>query len=158
MGLQLPVRFKSLPSFKASGLKEPSFLHECSHPYLLCQGPEDVFNLEHKGFPLYWEVNTGDVKLTGIEKTGGWLDVSVPEFGVTMAMKDMAYMYPKELSYDAATQSLTAWIWPDDCLDLARSWRAGIGPARFRMARRHAGRERDPRDHVCFSWPRRRPV
>lgn len=130
MGLQLPVRFKSLPSFKASGLKEPSFLHECSHPYLLCQGPEDVFNLEHKGFPLYWEVNTGDVKLTGIEKTGGWLDVSAPEFGVTMAMKDMAYMYPKELSYDAATQSLTAWIWPDhggQVLDLrASGWPDGM--------------------------------
>lgn len=130
IGLALPVNFKELPSFRASGFDTPSPLQKHAQANLLTQGPEDVFNLEYKGFPLNWEVNNGDKKMTGLQKTGGWMDVSTPQFGVTLVMKDMAYMYPKELSYDASGKLLSAWIWPDhgnQVLDLrASGWTDGM--------------------------------
>ncbi|MBX2924675.1 MAG: hypothetical protein KF746_20910 [Chitinophagaceae bacterium] len=135
MGLQLPVNFKHSPSFKASGLGYPSPLAKKEQAYLLSQGAEDVFNLEHKGFPLSWEVNAGDKKINGVEKTAGWIDVSNAEFGVTLVMKDMAYMYPKELSYDAEKKLLNTWLWPDhgkQVLDLrASGWPDGMQGVSF---------------------------
>lgn len=135
MGLQLPVNFKQLPSFKAAGLSHPATLSKHDQAYLLSQGPEDVFNLEHNGFPLNWEVNAGKEKASGIQKTNGWIDVSSPEFGVTLVMKDMAYMYPKELSYNAGKKLLAAWLWPDhgkQVLDLrASGWPDGMQGVSF---------------------------
>jgi len=135
MALQLPVNFRQPPFFKASGIENQLRLGQRDHAYLLSQGPEDVFNLEHKGFPLNWEVKTGDKIITGIQKTGGWIDVSTPEFGVTLVMKDMAYMYPKELSYNVENKLLAAWIWPDhgkQVLDLrASGWPDGMQGVSF---------------------------
>lgn len=130
MGLSLPLNFKALPKFKAAGLDNPVVLKNEDNPYLFNTGPSDVFHLEHKSFPLDWEVNTGVQSIKGTEKTDGWIDVSSNKFGVTMAMKDMAYMYPKELSYQADTKSLNAWMWPDHgnlVLDLrASGWPNGM--------------------------------
>lgn len=129
MGLKLPLNFDQMPLFKAAGLTQPQQLN-IKDTYLYTKGPEDVFNLEHEGFPLSWEVGVGDKKVTGIKKTAGWIDISTPKFGVTVAMKDMAYMYPKELSYDVRNKSVNAWMWPDhggQVLDLrASGWSDGM--------------------------------
>lgn len=129
MGLKLPLNFEEMPLFNAAGLTHPQQLN-LKNAYLYTKGPEDVFNLEHEGFPLSWEVGVDDKKETGIKKTGGWIDISTAKFGVTVAMKDMAYLYPKELSYDVRNKTVNAWMWPDhggQVLDLrASGWSDGM--------------------------------
>src|SRR5690606_3823626 len=123
-GLKLPLHFSIQPSFTSPGKGESVKLKSGGSAYLLTQGPENVFNLEHKGFPLNWESVAVNKKKSGTDKTGGWIDVSTEKFGVTLAFRDMAMKYPKELSFDASKNLLNAWIWPDhgkQVLDLRAS-------------------------------------
>ena len=114
IGLSLPVELGKDVKFTAAGMTGAAAPASGDVARLFCTGPADVFNLEYKGFPLDWQVLVGqEVLAKGIEKTGGWIDVTGERFGVTISMKDMAYMYPKELSYDAERKALTAWLWPD---------------------------------------------
>ncbi len=135
IGLKLPLAFDTPPKFKASGLTKQVSLIKKDNAYLFNTGPHDVFHLEYKSFPLNWEVKAGNQNITGTEKTGGWIDVSSEKFGVTMSMKDMAYKYPKELSYNANENSLNAWMWPDHgnlVLDLrASGWPYGMQGVSF---------------------------
>ncbi|MEH6681439.1 MAG: hypothetical protein V7724_12890 [Sediminicola sp.] len=130
MGLCLPLNFKKDPIFRAAGLPIGETTSKKDTSYLFNTGPHNVFNLEYKGFPLDWKVESGNSVVKGTEKTGGWVDVSSDKFGVTLSMKDMAYMYPKELSYIGEEKSLNAWIWPDHgdlVLDLrASGWKKGM--------------------------------
>lgn len=135
MGLSLPLNFKKTPKFRASGLLTRENLSKKDTAYLFNTGPHNVFNLEYKGFPLDWEVNTGKKVIQGTEKTGGWIDVSSDKFGVTLSIKDMAYMYPKELSYSEGEKALNAWLWPDHgdlVLDMrASGWSKGMQGVSF---------------------------
>ncbi|MEQ6122504.1 T9SS type A sorting domain-containing protein [Reichenbachiella sp. MALMAid0571] len=130
MGLTLPLDFTSAPKFKAAGLPKDVTVGNADNAYLYNAGPEDVFHLEHNSFPLYWKVQAGTQNVEGTQKTDGWIEVNSGKFGVTMVMKDMAYKYPKELSYNGDGKSLTAWMWPDhgnQVLDLrASGWDYGM--------------------------------
>ncbi len=130
LGLSLPLNFEGEPQFRAAGLSTAEKISKRDTSYLFNSGPSNVFNLEHKGFPLDWTVEAGKKVAKGIEKTDGWIDVSSDKFGVTLAIKDMAYMYPKELSYIGKEKSLNAWIWPDHgdlVMDLrASGWEKGM--------------------------------
>ncbi|MFK5971657.1 MAG: hypothetical protein QM485_00065 [Flavobacteriaceae bacterium] len=130
IGLELPLNFESPQKFSASGLSKQEELKKGGNAYLFNTGPHDVFHLEHKGFPLDWEVGIGKKTIQGTEKTDGWIDVSSDKFGVTLSIKDMAYKYPKELSYLSENNSLNAWMWPDHgglVLDLrASGWPKGM--------------------------------
>lgn len=130
MGLTLPLAFPSTQKFKAAGLPDQVTLSNTHNAYLYNTGPEDVFHLEHNSFPLDWKVEAGTQKVRGTQKTEGWIEVNSEKFGVTMVMKDMAYKYPKELSYNSDEKSLTAWMWPDhgnQVLDLrASGWDFGM--------------------------------
>ena len=135
IGLKLPLDFSSSARFKAAGLSEQVKFSNTDNAYLHTTGPEDVFNLEYKSFPLTWKVETGSQNATGTEKTEGWIQVDTEKFGVTMAIKDMAYKYPKEISYNENDKALTAWIWPDHgnrVLDLrASGWEYGMQGVSF---------------------------
>jgi len=114
MGLALPLAFDGPPKFSAAGAGGVSQLGARENAYLFSTGPHDVFHLEHKGFGLDWEAGAGKgAPKRGREKTAGWIDVTGARFGMTASFRDMAYKYPKELSYDAKAKALTAWIWPD---------------------------------------------
>jgi len=114
MGLALPLAFDGPPKFSAAGARGASQMGAGENAYLFSTGPHDVFHLEHKGFGLDWEAGAGKgAPKRGREKTAGWIDVTGARFGVTASFRDMAYKYPKELSYDAKAKALTAWIWPD---------------------------------------------
>tara|TARA_R110002050_G_scaffold223672_2_gene359550 strand:- start:24415 stop:27138 length:2724 start_codon:yes stop_codon:yes gene_type:complete len=135
IGLQLPLNFDSTQKFSASGLPNQETLKKRDTAYLFNTGPHDVFHLEHEGFPLDWEVGYRNKTVQGTEKTGGWIEVSSDKFGVTLTMKDMAYKYPKELSYFTEKKSLNTWIWPDHgdlVLDLrASGWPKGMQGTSF---------------------------
>ncbi|PKQ44439.1 exo-rhamnogalacturonan lyase family protein [Confluentibacter flavum] len=135
MGLSLPLNFKTPPRFQAAGLPKSEFLSKKDTAYLFNTGPHNVFNLEHNGFTLDWEVGVGKKVTQGTEKTSGWIDVSSDKFGVTISIKDMAYMYPKELSYISENKTLNAWLWPDHgdlVLDLrASGWSKGMQGVSF---------------------------
>lgn len=135
IGLTLPLNFTSIPKFRAAGLPSQVTLGNTDNAYLYNTGPEDVFHLEHNSFPLDWEVQAGTRKVQGTKKTDGWIEVSSEKFGVTMVMKDMAYKYPKELSFKADENLMTAWVWPDHgekVLDLrASGWDYGMQGVSF---------------------------
>lgn len=114
MGMVLPLDFPTPPEFTAAGMSGSIQPGADDTVWLYCTGPHDVFHLEHLAFPLDWQVGHGDSVLRkGTDKTAGWLDVTGEDFGVTASFRDMAYKYPKEVSYDARTRSLIAWLWPD---------------------------------------------
>lgn len=131
MGLELPLNFSGAATFRASGLPAAQPLSTTGESYLLNSGPQDVFHLYYDGFNLPWEVRVNGQSTTGLDKTAGFIDISGTPFGVTAVFKDMAYLYPKELSFDAQTNKLTAWIWPnhgDLVMDMnATGWRSTSG-------------------------------
>lgn len=134
IGLTLPVDLGAGVTFSAAGLEEA--VAPTDNAYLHCTGPADVFNLEHKGFGLDWHVQAGrHVRRSGREKTGGWIDATGGKLGVTMSIKDMAYMYPKELSCDPLSGKLTAWLWGDhggQVMDMrASGWPDGMQGVSF---------------------------
>jgi hypothetical protein len=136
MALVLPMNFAQPPRFTAAGLAAPAPLTGDGPAYLFATGPDDVFHLEYRGFPLDWQVGlAGSVLRKGAERTAGWIDLTGETFGVTASFRDMAYLYPKELSYDPKSRTLAAWIWPDHgglVLDLrASGWPDGMEGVSF---------------------------
>src|SRR5690606_22662671 len=73
LGLSLPLNFECEPQFRAAGLPTAEKISKRDTSYLFNRGPSNVFNLEHKGFPLDWTVEAGKKMANGIEKTDGWI-------------------------------------------------------------------------------------
>jgi hypothetical protein len=113
IGLQLPLQFDAPPAFRSAGRPDSLQLESGDMAYLLSTGPDDVMHLVHNGFGLDWEAGVDGNIVSGLTKTAGWIDVTGATFGVTTSVRDMAFMYPKELSYQTDSKLLTAWLWPD---------------------------------------------
>ncbi len=126
MALSMPLDMGANPGFNASGMATPIVLNNNQKAHHWREGPANVSNLYHQGFPLPWQSGvSGDNPTQGTDASVGWIEVNDGNVAVTMSMRDMAYKYPKELSYDMENGTLNAWIWPDfggKVLDLAGSY------------------------------------
>jgi uncharacterized protein YjiK len=114
LALSLPIDMGNNPNFIASGMPSNIVLNNTQKGHHWREGPANVSNLYHKGFPLPWQSGIAESNPSrGIEATAGWMEISNENIAITLSMRDMAYKYPKELSFDVSNQTLNAWIWPD---------------------------------------------
>jgi len=126
MALSMPLDMGNNPEFIAAGMPTPLTLSNNQKAHHWREGPAHVSNLYHQGFPLPWQSGIdGNAPTQGTDASAGWIEVSNDAVAVTLSLRDMAYKYPKELSYDTSDSTLNAWIWPDfgdKVLDLAGSY------------------------------------
>ena len=58
------------------------------------------------------QIYKGDKVLKETQQSKGWIDISDPEKGISIGIKNFFEEYPKELQVDPKDNTLTGYIWP----------------------------------------------